>query len=153
MAQPSKNIFTEFSARFSKFTPYRLHRLLYKLTGGAFGNKMPGGNLNVLLLTSTGRKSGIQRTHPLMYYQDGADFVIVASNSGADKPPLWYLNLKSCPEATVQVRDMTEAVVAREASEEERARLWLILTKEQPIFKSYETFTDRTMPVIILHPR
>lgn len=148
----STDKFTELSARFSKFTPYRLHRLLYKFTGGKFGGKMPGGNLNVLLLTTTGRKSGMQRTHPVMYYQDGENFVIVASNSGADKPPLWYLNLRACPEATVQVRDVTQAVVAREASEEERARLWPILTGAQPIFNAYQTFTDRTMPVIILRP-
>jgi deazaflavin-dependent oxidoreductase (nitroreductase family) len=145
-------IFFEVGARISKYAPYRLHRWLYKLTGGKFGADYPGMKLKVLLLTTTGRKSGMQRTHPLMYYQDGEDFVISASNSGADKPPLWYLNLKKHPEATVQVRDVTHRVVAREADAEERARLWAILKELHPIFAAYENFTERQMPVIILRP-
>jgi deazaflavin-dependent oxidoreductase (nitroreductase family) len=145
-------IFFKVWARTSKYAPYRLHSWLYKLTGGKFGADYPGIKLKVLLLTTTGRKSGLQRTHPVMYYRDGENFVIAASNAGADKPPLWYLNLRKRPEATVQVQSVTQRVVAREANAEERTRLWAILKELHPIFAAYEKFTERQMPVIILRP-
>ena len=142
--------FTEQQGRLTKYTPYRLHRLLYKFTGGKFGAKLPGMKLNVLLLSTTGRKSGLQRTHPVMYYRDGENFVIAASNAGDDKAHLWYLNLRNCPEATVQVRDVTQRVVAREASAEERTRWWDILTEVHPILAAHQKFTQRPIPVIFL---
>lgn len=142
----------ELAAKFSRYAPYRLNILIYRLTGGRLLNKTPGGNLKILLLTTTGRKSGIQRTHPVMYYPDGGNFIIVATNSGNDKPPLWYLNLKATPYATVQVGSQTTTVSAREASGEERLRLWNILKEEQPVFKVYERSTERTIPVAVLTP-
>lgn len=148
----STNLFWELMGRASKYTPYRLHRRLYQLSGGKIGATTPGGKLKVLLLTTTGRKSGIQRTHPVMYYQDGKNFVIAASNAGADRPPLWYLNLRKRPEATVQVQNVTQRVMARETSADERARLWDILTELHPVFAAYQKFTERPIPVIILRP-
>ena len=93
----------ELAAKFSRYAPYRLNILIYRLSGGRLFNKTPGGNLKILLLTTTGRKSGIQRTHPVMYYPDGRDFIVAASNAGKDKPPLWYLNLNASPTAVVEV--------------------------------------------------
>ncbi|MBI5824527.1 MAG: nitroreductase family deazaflavin-dependent oxidoreductase [Chloroflexi bacterium] len=141
----------ELAAKFSRFAPYRLNILIYRLTGGRLFNKTPGGNLKILLLTTTGRKSGIQRTHPVMYYPNGRDFIVAATNSGNDKLPLWYLNLKTSPNAVVEVGSLKTTVSAREASGEERASLWNILREEQPVFKVYEKLTERTIPVVILH--
>lgn len=99
-------------ARLNKTTPYRLHKFLYKISGGIIWSVMPGGKLQVLLLTTTGRKSRLARTHPVMYYKEGANFVISPTNSGSDKPSLWYLNLKANPEATIQIKNMTMKVIA-----------------------------------------
>jgi deazaflavin-dependent oxidoreductase (nitroreductase family) len=137
----------------AKYTPYRLNTLIYKLSGGRLMNKTPGGDLKILLLTTTGRKSGKPRTHPVMYYQDAEDFVITASNSGADKPPLWYLNLRANPQASIQVGNLTQPVVACVASGEERTRLWNAMAERQPVFNAFESFTQRALPVIVLHPR
>ncbi|MEO8356285.1 MAG: nitroreductase family deazaflavin-dependent oxidoreductase [Chloroflexota bacterium] len=142
----------ELAAKFSRYAPYRLNILIYRLTGGRLFNKTPGGNLKILLLTTTGRKSGIQRTHPVMYYPDGGNFVIVATNSGNGNSPLWYLNLKANPNAIAQIGNQTTTVSARETSGEERERLWNILKQEQPVFKVYERFTERTIPVVVLTP-
>ncbi len=140
----------ELAAKFSRYSPYRLNILIYRLTGGRLFNKTPGGNLKILLITTTGRKSGIQRTHPVMYYTDGKDFIVAATNSGNDKLPLWYLNLQASPNAVVQVGSLKTPVSAHEASGEERTRLWNILKEEQPVFKVYEKLTERTIPVVIL---
>src|SRR5437867_5773224 len=74
-----------------------LHTFVYRLTGGAVGGKMFNGP--VLLLTTTGRKTGKQRTTPLLYIEDGGNLAIVASSGGSDRPPTWWLNLRSNPEA------------------------------------------------------
>ena len=144
------NIITQIMARFSKFTPYRVHKYLYKVSGGKIGAAMPGGKLQVLLLTTTGCKSGLQRTHPVMYHQDGKEFVVSPTNSGSDKPSLWYLNLKANPAATIQIKHKVQQVIAREADTAERARLWPILIELQPIFAAYQKFTHRQIPVMIL---
>lgn len=148
MSNPDKRM--ELAAKFSRYAPYRLNVLIYRLTGGRLFNRTPGGNLKILLLTTTGRKSGIQRTHPVMYYPDGRDFIVAATNSGNDKLPLWYLNLKASPYAFVQVGSLTTPVSAHKASGEEHTRLWNILREKQPVFKVYEKSTERKIPVVIL---
>jgi deazaflavin-dependent oxidoreductase (nitroreductase family) len=150
MTEISKS--TEFMAKVSKYAPYRLQRFLYQISGGKLMNKTPGGVLKILLLTTTGRKSGLPRTHPVMYYPVGETYVIIASNSGSDKPPLWYLNLRAQPEAAVQIGKATQQVKAEDANAAERARLWPILVEKQPVFAAYQKFTDRQIPVIILRP-
>ncbi len=150
---PTPDKFTILMGRLARHAPDKLNMLLYKLSGGRLMNKTPGGNLKILLLTTTGRKSGIQRTHPVMYYQEGNAYAIVASNSGADKPPLWYLNLKANPRATIQVGSVIQPVVAHEAVEEERDRLWNTMAEIQPVFRAFESFTRRTIPVIVLQPQ
>ena len=145
-------LFWDVMGRASQYTPYRLHRWLYQRTGGKIGGVYPGMKLRALLLTTTGRKSGVPRTHPLMYYQDGQNFVVAASNAGADKPPLWYLNLKSHPEAKVQAQDEIHNVVAHEASGQEHTCLWGILSELHPMFAAHQRSTARQIPVMVLQP-
>src|SRR5437016_5079344 len=95
---------------------------VYRLTGGRLGGKVKGAP--VLLLDHVGRKTGRTRTTPVLYLRDGADLVIVGSRGGSDAMPAWFLNLKSGRETTVQVGSERRAVIAREASDEERERLW-----------------------------
>ncbi|MFQ5617124.1 MAG: nitroreductase family deazaflavin-dependent oxidoreductase [Anaerolineales bacterium] len=148
--QDIKRFFARAEAKFTKYTPHRLHRLLYQRTGGRFGSRMPGKKLRVLLLTTIGRKSGQRRTVPVMYHRDDDQFVIVASNSAKDKHPAWYWNLKSHAGAEIQVGAVVMQVAAQEANEAERRRLWPELVRVQPLFTAYESLTDRQMPIIIL---
>ena len=127
------------------------HVAIYRKTGGLLGGRIRG--LRVLLLTTTGRKSGQQRTQPLNYLRDGRNYVVTASNSGKDSYPAWYLNLESNPQASIQVRRRTIPVVARVATEEERERLWKELTAKGRNYAEYEKMTDRHIPMLILQPR
>src|SRR5947207_2526119 len=95
---------------------------LYRATGGRLGGKMNG--VNVLLLTTTGRRSGKQRTVPLMYIMDGSAYVITASAGGADRHPGWFFNVRSNPHVTIQVKDKRIAVVAEVAGPEKKPELW-----------------------------
>jgi deazaflavin-dependent oxidoreductase (nitroreductase family) len=129
----------------------RLHVLVYRASGGRlaghFRKVAP-----VLLLTTTGRKSGKQRTTPLLYVQDDEQYVIVASVGGAPTHPAWYLNLQGNPAATIQIGSRRIAVSARTASAEERARLWTRVTEMYPAYDDYQAKTSRTIPIVILAP-
>lgn len=122
----------------------------YKLTGGAIGGKMQ--SMSVLLLTTTGRKSGKTRTVPLGSFRDGSDYVIIASYAGLPQNPAWFLNLKSNPEATIQVRRQKIRVKAETASPSKRQELWGRLLEIAPGYANYEKRTTREIPVVILHP-
>ncbi len=128
----------------------KLHSSIFRATDGKIGGTLAGGP--VLLLVTTGRKTGQRRTTPLLYLMDGDRYVIVASNGGAPKDPVWWLNLKANPEATVEVGDRTLRVRAEAASPEEKARLWPRLVKMYGGYEGYQRKTDRTIPVVILHP-
>jgi len=128
----------------------KLHSSIFRATDGKIGGTLAGGP--VLLLVTTGRKTGQHRTTPLLYLMDGDRYVIVASNGGAPKDPVWWLNLKANPEATVEVGDRTLRVCAEAASPEEKARLWPGLVKMYGGYEGYQRKTDRTIPVVILHP-
>ncbi len=132
--------------------PAKPHALVYRLTGGVIGSRVPLAKLRVLLITTSGRRSGRPRTTPVMYYRDGARLVIVASNSGRDRHPAWYWNLKAHPEAMVQIGREKREVVAREATPEDRARLWPRLTEVDPLYAVYQERTRRRVPVIVLQP-
>jgi deazaflavin-dependent oxidoreductase (nitroreductase family) len=106
-----------------------------------------------LLLTTTGRKSGEPRTSALIYAQDGDDFLVVASMGGAPQHPAWYLNLTANPEAEVQVKADHIPVTARTASDDEKPRLWKIVTEQWPNYDVYQTRTDRVIPLVVLSPR
>jgi deazaflavin-dependent oxidoreductase (nitroreductase family) len=123
---------------------------LYKLTGGAVGGKVRG--LPVLLLTTTGRKSGKSRTVPVGYLSDGDTYVIIASYAGQPKNPAWYFNLQNQPEATIQVKRLQMQVKAETANPEKRGELWARLLQVAPGYASYQEKTDREIPLVILHP-
>jgi deazaflavin-dependent oxidoreductase (nitroreductase family) len=127
-----------------------VHTRLYRLTGGRLGHQAAG--LASLLLTTTGRRSGAARTVALTYVPDGGDYVVVASNGGADRHPAWWLNLQSVPRATVQVGADVVPIVARAADPDERRRLWPKLTAANPFYTRYEELTARAIPVVILRP-
>ena len=128
----------------------RLHASLFRATDGKVGGRMLGSP--VLLLVATGRKSGRRRTTPLLYLEDGGRYVIVASNGGAAKHPVWWLNLQAHPEATVEVGGRKAHVRATEARGEEKARLWQRLVRMYPSYEDYQKRTDREIPVILLEP-
>lgn len=128
----------------------KLHASLFRATGGKVGGRLVGSP--VLLLVATGRKSGLRRTTPLLYLQDGGRQVIVASNGGAAKHPVWWLNLQAYPEATVEIAGRKTRVRATEARGEERARLWKRLVEMYPSYEGYQRRTDREIPVIVLDP-
>jgi deazaflavin-dependent oxidoreductase (nitroreductase family) len=141
---------------------FRLHRFVYRLSGGRLlptsGSRMP-----VLLLTTTGRKTGQARTWPLNYYPDPLSdgpgvvrrvvveqVVVVASNRGQPTYPQWYLNLRANPRATIQRGAKRVAVTAREATPEEANRLWPTLTRLEPLYLRYRPMTDRPFPLVYL---
>jgi deazaflavin-dependent oxidoreductase (nitroreductase family) len=127
-----------------------LHSRIYRLSGGKVGGKL--GKAPVLLLTTTGRKSGQPRTNPLLYAQAGDGYVVIASKGGADEHPLWYLNLRASPRAEVTVGRETRQVNAREAEGEERERLWRALADLNPGYDKYAEKTARRIPVLVLEP-
>jgi deazaflavin-dependent oxidoreductase (nitroreductase family) len=129
----------------------RVHAAIFRATGGRVGHS--AGGIKNLLLTTTGRKSGEPRTVPLAYIEDGDRFVVVASNGGSDRPPAWWGNLRHRPEAVVELGSTTLPVVAREATDEERARLWPHLKAVNPFYGQYEQITTRRIPVVVLSRR
>jgi len=127
-----------------------LHRHVYRLTGGKVGARI--ANLPVLLLTTTGRKSGRPRTQPLAYTRATEGYVVIASKGGAPQHPLWYLNLRANPLAEVTVGRETQKVRAREAKGEEREQLWRQLANVYSGYDRYARKTSRRIPVIVLEP-
>lgn len=106
----------------------------------------------LLLLTHRGARTGTMRTNPLAYFRDGDRYVVVASKGGAPTNPDWYHNLLANPDATIEVGTEAFAVTARQSDDEERERLWAMITSANPAFAEYETKTERRIPVMILAP-
>jgi deazaflavin-dependent oxidoreductase (nitroreductase family) len=104
----------------------------------------------VLLLTTTGHKSGEKRTTPLVYGRRGDKVMLVASNGGAPQHPPWYLNLKADPEVEVQIKGERFKARARDATPEERPELWRTMAGYYPPYDDYERRTEREIPVIVL---
>ena len=129
---------------------FKVMVFLYNVSGGRIGGKM--GKAPVLLLTTTGRKTGKQRTLPLIYIMDGSAYVITASAGGADKHPGWFFNIRSNPQATIQVKDAHIKVKAEVAGQEKKSELWARLVEVAPNFAGYEKRTSREIPMVILHP-
>lgn len=127
---------------------YPIHRRLYRLTGGLIGHRSPTGPM--LLLTTTGRRSGEQRTTPLLYMPDGDNFVVVASNGGRDRPPAWLLNLEATPKAEVQVRRRKVPVKATVLRAEAAAALRPQLKEHYAGWDYYRQLTEREIPVVRL---
>jgi deazaflavin-dependent oxidoreductase (nitroreductase family) len=125
-----------------------VHRRIYRLTGGKVGGRL--GTLPVLLLTTSGRKSGRPRTQPLVFTQVGDGYAVIASKGGALQHPLWYLNLREDPSATVTVGRETRKVRARDAEGDEREHLWRALADLYPGYEKYAQKTSRRIPVVVL---
>jgi F420H(2)-dependent quinone reductase len=128
-----------------------LHRLLYRVSGGRVGGRV--WDLPVVLLTTTGRRSGKRRTVPLCSFRDGDDVVVIASYGGLDQPPAWWLNLEANPHAELQDGRTRRLVTARNAGPGERERLWAEVTSRAPGYLEYECRTAREIPVVILQSR
>ena len=124
------------------------HVKVYRETNGEQGYLWNGAP--ILLLTTTGRKSGEARTAALIFGRDGNDLLLVASQGGAPTHPNWYHNLSADPDVEVQVQGDVFPATARTASDDEKARLWSIMTEVWPNYDSYQERTDRQIPVVVL---
>jgi deazaflavin-dependent oxidoreductase (nitroreductase family) len=122
----------------------------YRATDGETGHDWKGAE--VLLLTTTGRKSGEPRTTPLIYRRDGGNYLIVASKGGSDDPPAWYLNLEQNPTVQLQVKGDHITARARDATSEEKPALWKLMTEKWPDYDAYQRTTEREIPVVVLEP-
>ena len=124
------------------------HVSLFRLTGGKVG-----GGEHMLILTTTGRKSGVERDTPLFFFADADRYIVIASNGGAPKHPVWWLNLQHNPQAKIQVGPRVIPVTAQQADPEERKRLWELFVQSYPLGASYPSFTKRHLPIVVLEPR
>jgi deazaflavin-dependent oxidoreductase (nitroreductase family) len=129
----------------------KLNVPIYRLSGGRILGKV--NEAPVLLLTSTGRKSGQKRTAPVVYLADGENVVVIGSNAGHNRTPAWSLNLQANPEAEVEVGRKRLPVRARIATGEERADLWRRHNEQYSGFDEYEARTDRDIALFVLEPR
>ena len=128
----------------------KLHIWLYRVSGGKVAGFVSG--LPVLLLTSTGAKSGQLRTTPLGYFAHDGGYIIVASNAGFSTHPAWYHNLKATPQAQVEIGAEKIAVTAEVLNDADRAQLWPSLLATAPAYKAYEQKTTRQIPLVLLRP-
>ncbi len=123
---------------------------LYRWSGGAIGGKMGPGR--VLLLTTTGRRSGQPHTIPINYFDaDNGNVFVVASNRGRETNPAWYFNLTANPHAEIQIGRERTAVHATVAPPDERARLWQRLVAVMPLYQRYSLKVSREIPIVVLH--
>lgn len=104
----------------------------------------------LVLLTTTGVKSGQRRTTPMMFHREGDRLYVIASNVGAPRHPDWYLNLAAYPQVTVEVGDETYDARAEPLQGQERERVWAMLKDNYPFFAEHEAKTDRIIPVVAL---
>jgi deazaflavin-dependent oxidoreductase (nitroreductase family) len=126
------------------------HVQRYLETDGEVGYIWNG--VPILLLTTTGRRSGEPRTTPLIFAPDGDDYLVIASQGGAPRHPNWYLNLLAEPRAEIQVKADKFVVTAHTASDQEKPRLWKIAAGAWPNYDVYQTRTERPIPVVVLTP-
>jgi deazaflavin-dependent oxidoreductase (nitroreductase family) len=125
------------------------HVRAYRETDGELGHDWKRG-APVLLLTTTGRRSGEPRTAPLIYGRSGDHYLIVASRGGAPEPPGWYRNLVEHPEVEVQVLGDRFMARAREATAAEKPAMWQEMVRHWPPYDDYQRRTDREIPVVVL---
>jgi len=133
---------------------FQAHTNLYEATGGRVGAWVgpPYFGQRVLLLSVTGRQSGLTRTTPLVYFEDGDNFVVVGSDGAARRDPQWWKNLKQNPQATVRVGRNKFHARASLATGAERERLWKIGVGINPMWARYQSQTKRVLPVVVLTP-
>ena len=131
---------------------FRGHVIVYRLTRGVIGSRVPGGP-PMLLLDHVGARSLKQRTTPLVYVRDGRSLVIVASKGGHHRHPAWFHNLKAHPDTEVQVGAERIAVTAHVATAQERERLWPRVVATYGGYEGYQRRTTREIPLVVLEPR
>ena len=134
-----------------------VHTRMYRLTGGRLGKHWRIGAaarkaVPVCLVTTVGRKSGQRRTVPLCYLRDGDAIVLVASQGGLPTNPQWFYNVKANPDVQVEIGKRRRNYRARVASKDERARLWPMLVEMYADYASYQSWTEREIPVVICDP-
>ena len=131
----------------------RLHQAVYERTDGRIGHRMVGSPS--LLLRTTGRRTGRQRTSALIYAPDGRDYVVVASNHARERDPAWLLNIRADPRVEVQVARHREPATARvvEADDADYARLWAIANRgNRNRYEAYQAQTARRIPLVVVTP-
>jgi deazaflavin-dependent oxidoreductase (nitroreductase family) len=125
------------------------HVKRYIETDGEEGHDWQDG-VPVLILTTTGRRSGEERPTPLIYGRRGDDYLVVASKGGAPEPPAWFLNLSEQNDVQVQVKADRFTARARTATAEEKPELWRTMAEIWPAYDEYQGKTDRDIPVVVL---
>jgi deazaflavin-dependent oxidoreductase (nitroreductase family) len=128
------------------------HVRAYRESNGEIGYKWRRGTA-ILLLTTTGRASGQERTTPLIYRDDGDTWVVVASKGGSPEHPDWYTNLTADPDATIQIKADRIPVRGETVEGAERDRLWQRMNEVWPDYDRYQTRTPRQIPVVVLRRR
>jgi len=134
-----KDLFIKIFMSFNSF--------ILRLSRGRIGGKL--GTQTILLLHTTGRKSGQERVIPIAYFDYEGKYLIVASNWGKDHQADWYLNLKKQPRSALEVKGKRIEVQSREAMGEEYDRLWKFATEKHPPYLNYQKMTTRHIPIII----
>jgi len=127
---------------------------LYESSGGTKGTTLRDTGLPVIIVTNTGNKTGAIRKTPLMRVRDGANYVLVGSQGGAPKHPVWVHNLRVSP--AVEIRDLAvvQAMRVREVADEaERARLWTLAIAAYPPYAEYQAKTTRKIPLFVAEPQ
>jgi len=126
--------------------------MMYHLTGERAYRGSADSPAGFLKLTTTGRKSGKQRSTHLIYIRDGSAYVVTASNGGRQRHPGWFYNARSNPQVTIQVQDTQLSAVAEVAGPEKRKELWARLLSIAPFYAGYEKRASREIPMVILRP-
>lgn len=149
MATPPKPVPGSFQHQITRGV-VGLHTFWYRLTGGMVGGWLGGP---ILLLTTTGRKSGVARTLPLLYLKTEHGYALVASYGGSDRHPSWYLNLAAQPRVEIQVGAQHIRGRAETVDAERRAELWPRLVALYADYETYQSRTDREIPVVEILPQ
>jgi F420H(2)-dependent quinone reductase len=131
----------------------RMHQAIYERTGGRLGHRMLG--VPTLLLRTTGRRSGTERTNSLVYAVDDGAYLVVPSNGGAERPPGWFFNLESDPHAEMQIGRDTQPVKAEVIPQDDARfqRLWRVVNENnRDRYLGYQEKSPRPIPVVALRP-
>jgi deazaflavin-dependent oxidoreductase (nitroreductase family) len=133
---------------------FKAHTQIYEGSNGRIGAWIgpPYLGQRVLLLSTTGRKSGLKRTTPLVYFEDNGNYVVVGSDGAARRDPQWWKNLQENPQASVRVGRKTFSAKASLATGADRDRLWQIAKDVNPMWARYQVKTERMLPVVVLIP-
>jgi F420H(2)-dependent quinone reductase len=133
----------------------KIHVAIYRWSSGKLGGHVPGWpDARIVLVDHTGAKTGIRRTSPVMYHQDGDVIAVAASKAGQPTHPSWFHNLEANPDTTIQIGSVVREVRARVATDEERDRLWPQFVAFYPGYDFFQrNAKGRKIPIVILEPR